>query len=309
MVVLNRLSITAAFLLLITSSSFAVWNIMAEGDGRLEYNEVDKIGAGLNLASLSIRKTTSDARGDRLIVFLNGEAENNFKELMLHEAYVRYKGPLSLWNVTIGRFAIPFGTILSYASSRYLWSGLEKYTLGLEADDGLQISGVTEHFDYALAVTRGVGTHGDFEKLGEGLLTSRVAIPLDDEELFVLGVSGAAGRLQSHNRVEERMIGGLDGSFAFSRLNGRFELAFGKSGMHTLAAASGIMDFPIYRWLEINSGARYVMSGDVDMAAIYSGLTLRVKGFVIRGGYTYAYEEEQNQNAAVQLYYQYSWNR
>jgi hypothetical protein len=302
----NRL---ALFVLLLTLSPFAVWNITAEGDGRLIYDEVDKLDGELHLAAISVKKTLSDSKGDRLILFFNGEAEDNFKEVMLHEAYIRYKGPLSLWNITVGRFAIPFGTILSYTSSRYLWSGLESWTLGLEADDGLQVSGVTERFDYAFAVTRGVGKHGDFEKLGKGLLTSRVAIPLDDEELFVIGISGAAGRLHSHNGVEERMVGGLDGSFTFSRLTGRTEFALGRAGEHTLAMASGIIDFPVYRSLEINSGARYVMSGDVNMAAIYGGMTFRVKGFVIRGGYTYVNEEEPNHNIAVQLYYQYSWSR
>ncbi|MBL8026161.1 MAG: hypothetical protein JNL74_07110 [Fibrobacteres bacterium] len=299
----------ALFLLCIASTPSASWNVTAEGDGRLNYSDTGDAAGGINLASLSIRKTLSDSKGDRLIIFVNGEAENNFKELMLHEAYLRYKGPLSLWNVTLGRFAIPFGTIQSYTSSRYLWAGLENFTVGIEADDGLLISGVTGMFDYAFSVTRGVGTHGTLDELGEGLLSTRFAIPFGMEESFVLGLSGTAGRLMAHHGVEERILGGADAFINLSRLNSRVEAVAGKSGEHTLISAGWIGDFSLTRLFEINSGLRYSSAGEMEIYSAYCGLTAKIKGFTLRGGYTYDYEQKPFHSAALQLYYQYTWVR
>lgn len=220
-VLLSRL-----FFMLVPLSIFGALSATIESDVRAESSDTTSLSGSFEYLSLAVRKTFSDSRGDRLILFINGEVHDNLHGHMLHEGYLRYKGPLSRWNITIGRFALPFGTITTYPSSRYLWAGLEEYSLGIEADDGALFSGVMSHFDYALSLTRGVGAHGSFERLGKGLLVGKLSFPLNSDESVVVGASGAVGTVLLHDSINNhrRHIGSIDLYLLKNGLNCRAEI-------------------------------------------------------------------------------------
>ncbi|MEZ4550364.1 MAG: hypothetical protein R2874_07785 [Desulfobacterales bacterium] len=63
--------------------------------------------ANVHLIGASVRKTFADGHGDRFIFFGLVEAADNFNEVMAHELYGQYKGPMGAWNVTAGQLTYP----------------------------------------------------------------------------------------------------------------------------------------------------------------------------------------------------------
>jgi hypothetical protein len=92
-----------------TGGSSCSWNFSADADLRGRWSSAEKLSAEVHAVGLSIRKSFADNSGDRFIISGLFEAEKNFSEFMIHELYLRFKGPMGLWNITAGRIGIPYG--------------------------------------------------------------------------------------------------------------------------------------------------------------------------------------------------------
>ena len=100
----SRRAIAVLMLLIAPVGACGSGNISAEIDARLRLEERGECNARLHLLGLSLRHTFADRRGDRLALFGLARAEHDLSEVMLHELYARYKGPLGAWDLTVGRF-------------------------------------------------------------------------------------------------------------------------------------------------------------------------------------------------------------
>ncbi len=98
--------------------------------------------ANIHRIGISARKTFADRHGGRLILFGLVEAEDNFDEIMAHEFYGQYKGPMGAWNVTAGRFGLPWGLLPGFSASRLLYDMPHDRLLGMDVDSGVKVSGM-----------------------------------------------------------------------------------------------------------------------------------------------------------------------
>lgn len=111
--------------------------------------------AGVEGAFLNVRQVFTQGGADRWIVVVQGDSGDNFEHPRLYQTFVQLKGPLGRWNVRAGRYIVPFGLLATYDSERLVLNTMEPLTLGLKLDNGIQASGFTEDFDYAVSVTEG----------------------------------------------------------------------------------------------------------------------------------------------------------
>jgi len=95
--------------LTLPAEAVASWNLSADVDARYRWEDRDDYEANLHRVGASVRKTFADDRGDRFILFALVEAEDDFDEIIAHEFYGQYKGPLGAWSLTTGRFGLPGG--------------------------------------------------------------------------------------------------------------------------------------------------------------------------------------------------------
>lgn len=135
---------------------------------------------------LNLRQVFTQGGADRWIVVAQGDSGENFKHPHLYQTYAQLKGPLGHWNVRAGRYLVPFGLLASYDSERLVLNTMEPLILGLKLDNGVQVSGFTEDFDYAVSVTEGGAVR-------RPVLTARLGRGGDDDLSW--GVSAMAGRL------------------------------------------------------------------------------------------------------------------
>lgn len=144
-----------------------LWPITAFGDsltasGGLDaHMEMGTDGADARLEGLflNLRRIVSEKEADRWILVLQTDSGENFKEPHLYQTYAQLKGPLGQWNVRAGRYIVPFGLLSSYDTERLVLRTIEPLTIGLKLDEGVQVHGFTQRFDYAFSLTEGVKEH------------------------------------------------------------------------------------------------------------------------------------------------------
>ena len=281
--------------------------LVLEGDVRATAPEGGPADAGVHAAAAGLRHTFADATGDRLILYGLVEARADFDDLMVHELYARYKGPLGAWNVTAGRFRLPFGLLTGFASDRLLFHTVEERTLGFDADDGLMLSGQVGDWDYGLAATQGLGPHRDPDWPGPGLVTGRLGATLGESGDASLGLSVAAGRsrLAHHTGMETdapRRLAALDATLVRGRATVRLETSAGSLDRAGLAAAYAGLDFAVRSRWELNAAGSLVRHAGGSADAWFLGLTFRPSWLTIRGGYHYAHEAAPHHRLTAQLY-------
>lgn len=111
--------------------------------------------AGVEGIFLNLRQVLTQGGADRWIIVAQGDSGEKFVHPHLYQTYAQLKGPLGRWNVRAGRFIVPFGLLASYDSERMVLNTMEPLSLGLKLDNGIQVSGFTLDFDYAVSVTQG----------------------------------------------------------------------------------------------------------------------------------------------------------
>lgn len=190
---------------------------------------------GLEGAFLNLRQTLSQGSADRWAFVLQGDSGENAASPHLYQAYGEWKGPLGRWKVRGGRFLVPFGLLAQIDSERLLLNTQEPLSLGLKLDEGLQVQGFTQGFDYAAALTNGLRAHGP-------IFSGRLG---QERESFTFGLSWLVGRLpetagkesvELPNHVLEgipfvrkRRLG-LDGTWNLGPTLLRAELVAGRDG-------------------------------------------------------------------------------
>lgn len=268
--------------------------------GRAAAAEVHAVAAGL-------RHTFADRTGDRLILYGLAEARADFDELMFHELYARYKGPLGAWNVTAGRFRLPFGLLAGFTSERLLFPTVEERTLGFDADDGLMLSGQSGDWEYGLTATQGLGPHRAPDWPGPGLVTGRIGATRGESGEVNLGLSLAAGRSRVEHHMDmatdvPRRLAALDATLYHGRATVRLETSAGSLDRASLTAAYAALDFAVRPRWEVNAAGSFVHREGEDVAAWFLGLGFRPSWFTIRGGYRHAHQGAPRHQVALQLY-------
>ena len=141
---------------------------------------------------LNLRKVWADETGDRWIGVAQADFDDNFEQIQPYQVYLQYKGPLGKWNVRAGHFLLPLGLLATYDTERLLFRGLEELSLGIRHDTGAQVFGRFGEFDYAVAVTDGLGADRLFDGRANPVVTARVAYVRDD---WQAGLSTLVGRV------------------------------------------------------------------------------------------------------------------
>lgn len=296
--------------LLAAAGPRASWNVSADIDVRYRLSDWRDHAGGLHVAGLSLRKTFADSKGDRLTLFGLVEASDNFREIMPHELYGQYKGPLGSWNVTLGRFGLPYGLLTGFSSSRLLYDMPHRATIGYAVDNGIMLSGVKGMWDYGVAATQGYGPHHTPGFPGHGLGTARLGVTLGDAGDVILGVSGAYGRTShAHHRdsTVSRAVGGIDATLYLGRLLCRMELNGGVADEQFLATGFAGADFALLPGLDVHIAVTGVRRGDHTEDAWFAGVTYKLRWCTLRGGYRYAWHNKPHHQAALQIYRLFSF--
>lgn len=300
-------------ILLFSQSAKGSWTFSADGDGRVNWVNPDSFEAKVNVVGLSLRKTIADHTGDRYIFSALLEAEDNFSDIMLHELYFRYKGPMSIWNLTVGRYTLPYGLLNSFSTSRLLFESDYKSVIGDDADNGLMFSGISGYADYAVSITQGYGPHAVTPLPGPGMLISRFGYTLGDTEEYNLGVSFVFGKsIVSHdvhnNDTVKRVIGGIDATLSLGQAMLRTELHGGLKNDEMFFSSFGICDFALSQRVDITAGLKYTHEHGMDIPAIHGGITFKPPWFTVRGGFTYEKNSRENYIISLQIYRLFSYS-
>jgi hypothetical protein len=304
-----KLEALAALILIAAAGAGATLNLSADGDIRYRLSPGPVQDGGVEVVGVSVRKTFADTKGDRLTLFGLVEAYDNFSEVMVHELYARYKGPLGRWNVTGGRFGLPWGLLTNFSTTRLLYDLGHERLLGFDADNGVMVSGVVGSFDYAAALTQGYGAHHQPELKGVGLGSGRLGVTLGEGAEWSVGVSGVYG-LTAHEHSQEmfvkRAVGGVDATAALGRYTARAELGVGTIDAHGIVAGGAAVDIALLGRLELNFALRGEHGAHGAQGRLFSGVTVKPSWFTLRGGYEYGYNEEPRHQVAFQLYRQFA---
>jgi hypothetical protein len=325
----RRISMTAVMLLslliMVPATTWAAWNLSVDGDARYRLTDWEDHDANVHLVGASLRKTLSDGKGDRLILFGLVEAEDNFSEVMLHEIYGTYKGPMGLWNVTVGRFGLPWGLLPGFSATRLLYDMSHGAVLGMNVDNGLMLSGVSGALDYAASVTQGYGPRGTPEDLNLNLGTARIGFTPGDTEEFTIGVSGAVGKSRrAHaadpkgdmgmdmdtqmDRALHRAVAGLDATWYLGRWLGRTEVSYGRVDHQAMTAGFAALDYALLPKLDVTLATNLIWRGSDFTDEWFAGFTGKPPWFTIRGGYRYVGNSPSHHEVVFQLYRLFSYN-
>lgn len=311
----SRISTVLLLLLALSSFATASWMISADADLRYRASLPREHWGGVEALGLSVRKTIADQQGDRWILFGMGEVMNNFSMLMLHEGYVRLKGPLGAWNISAGRMLLPFGLLYNYSADRMIFNTLEQSSLGMSADNGLQFSGVLPSFDYSVSLTQGYGA-GEITGIGKGLLTSRLGFQVGEYDDGSVGFSLAAGYTShnasdhhdhhSHHGGEEefitRYVGSVDLTYYLGQMVIRSEFSGGSIDNQMFAGAFALADYALSSRTDLTLAANISRTGETYEDTWFGGLSFRSAWFTFRSGYSYSHFKEKKHEITIQLY-------
>lgn len=257
---------------------------------------------------LNLRKIWSDDAGDRWIAVAQADLDHNFEDLSPYQVYLQYKGPLGKWNLRAGHFLLPFGLLATYDTERLVLNGLEEASLGLRKDTGAQVLGRFGHWDYALAVSMGVGDERLLPLERSRLLTGRVAYVTDTGQI---GVSLLAGRLlpdaqNDADAVRDEWRIGTDVTTSLGRFTLRAEALAGGTAGRPAGGGIVLADYALGSRLELNTRAAY-WSEESSPYSVGAGFTYRPWNRLqlrIADSRTFG---EGNRNAlTAQIYYDFS---
>ena len=282
-------------------------NISSEIDARLHFREGGEIDAEVHLLGLSLRHTFADRKGDRLALFGLARAEQNFSEVVLHELYARYMGPLGSWNLTLGRFRLPYGLMYSFDAATLLYDTPNELLLGMDSDNGVMLSGIAGPIDYAASFTQGYGHHTpDFP--GHGIAIIRLGIMPGETEEISIGISGAYGKsstMHDSETVLERALAGADATLYVGRWLTRLELDAGTVGGASILAGFAGLDYALSPRIDLNMAASIVRQYSSTTGTWFAGMTWRSRWITVRGGYQYE-DPTYSHQFTIQAYYLFS---
>lgn len=284
-----NLAIVLSLLFVVTSKASASLSLTADMDSRYQNTDFEEDELKVEAVGLSLKKVFSDAQGDRVILFTLLDAMDNFREVMVDQGYVQYKGPMGRWNIILGRYIAPFGLLPNYSTKRLLIKTLEYETAGLSSDSGLQVSGVLKDFDYAVSLSQGTGANRWADIDNEQVVSFRIGRQGADFEDLRVGLSGFLGRVMPDKTH------GKTGSAAYKKLLAvdlikyhgpmvaRAEITVGEEGDKLLNAAFLGADYAIFPKTDLNFAYTHLKKTEHKTDAITVGVTYNLfAGFQIR---------------------------
>lgn len=165
------------------SLSLASTDITGAFDSRLELTEFSEWHYMLHGAELNIKYTYADARGDRLMGFLQIPYSPHWKSerFLYHygDAYLIVKGDLEEPSIRVGRFDIPFGLLKTFDSHFSLAPQLFEKSLALKKDIGASFSGYYKILTYDLSFTQGYNSFSN----PRNDMPITIRLGLDNEEI------------------------------------------------------------------------------------------------------------------------------
>lgn len=303
-----NLFLVAVNILLATSAESAIF-FTADADMRYKMADSKRPEFKVEALGIGVRKVFADRMGDRIILFPLLETMDNLKETMLDQAYLQYKGPLGRWNITTGRYRLPFGLLSSYSTKRLLIKTLEYETIGIESDNGILLSGIIKDFDYALSLSQGVGTERWSDIDNEGLMVFRVGYQGIDFEALRIGLSGCLGRVlpkKGHNQIPNSTLYKKILSIDLTKYHGvkvyRAEVSFGEEEKKRIFSAFLGIDWSIFPKLDLNVGHIYLNKHSHETGSVTLGLTYNVYGVQIRAGQRFSFIGEEKDEFSLQVY-------
>jgi len=257
---------------------------------------------------LNLRKVWSDDAGDRWIGVGQVDFDHNFQDVRPYQVYLQYKGPLGKWNLRAGHFLLPFGLLATYDTERLVLQGLEEASLGIRKDTGIQALGHFGRWDYALALTLGVGDRRLLPLDNSRLLTGRLAYVGDAGQV---GLSVLAGRLlpdagDGSPRVRDEWRLGADATKSLGRLTVRAEALGGATEGRAVGGGIVLADYALRPRLELNTRAAYWRE-ESEPYAVGIGLTYRPwSRLYLRVADSQVFGERDSNAFTAQVYFEFS---
>lgn len=258
---------------------------------------------------LNSRKVFADASGDRLILVGQLDAENNFEDVRLYNAYVQLKGPLGHVNLRLGRYILPFGLLAYYDTERLLVQSLDPLSLGIKLDLGAQVLGYFGPLDYAVSVSQGTGK-GFNDPDGNKLLTTRVGMQGENGRAGISYLDGQVivdpDEFPVPGSFDRRRVA-LDGEWSWQAWTLRGELISGRDDGESVSGGILLADYEFTPAWSLNSKlARW--NGLTRQADLALGISYRLpKGFTIRTAETYRRLDQADVRLfSLQLYWEFA---
>lgn len=304
--ILHSLIFLAMVAQLVTPSAHAMWNVTLDGDARGKVMSSGNGNIEIHAAGLLLRKSIADPTGDRFMLTMLAEAYDSFREIMLHEASLRLKGPMGRWNITGGRFTLPYGLLSSFSTTRLLFSTWYDELFGFDVDNGILVSGIKGDVDYGIALTQGLGPHHRFSLEKQAVLSGRIGYTLGDAAEYIFGVSVVHGNFSGMRGTEilHPISGlGLDATVTNGPLTLRISIDGGTKDDSAYLRGFLFTQYGINRYVDIDLGTKRGKSKhNATSAVLYAGCTTRNRFLTIRGGYTYGLNAKEEHLFSIQLY-------
>lgn len=278
-------------------------------DGRPGYSSAEGDETELRGLFLNLRQVWQDDGGDRWIGVAQLDVEHDFSEVQPYQVYLQYKGPLGKWNVRAGHFLVPFGLLATYDTERLLLGGIEDLSLGIRHDTGVEWFGRVGDWDYALAVTDGLGVTSLTDERANPVVSGRVALVRDE---WQLGLSVFSGRVVF---AETRDFGwddarlhlvALDFTRSWGPLTVRAEATAGTERGQGVWGGVVLADYALTERLEVNTRAAHWQGADAQ-TFLAAGLSYRLAdGLFVRVADQFELGENENNTVTGQLYFEFS---
>lgn len=260
-------------------------------------------------AFLNLRKVWSDDVGDRWIGVAQVDVDDNARRIRPYQVYLQYKGPLGAWNVRAGHYLLPVGLLATYDTERLLLHGLEKTSLGIRKDTGVELFGRFGAWDYAASLTDGLSDVRFIDADARPTVTARLAYVRGESQI---GVSTVLGRVlvdpdfgHEGGPVRERRVA-LDATTSRGPLTVRGEVVAGTNDGQAVAGGLLLGDYALTSKLELNTQYAYWNRRD-EPHAIGIGVSYQVRsGLFVRGADVYRMGKDKRNGFSFQIYYEFS---
>lgn len=292
------------FLVAVEAHSF---QIDVEGDARYRTAELKEHEVEMHRLGYGFRHVFSDRDGDRFLLFCRIEGEHNFSLFLMEQAYAQYKGPMGRWNITAGRFVIPFGLNVTYETESLLVKTTAEKTITNKYDSGILFSGRIDNFEYALSLTQGIGARRWIDNDPGKLVSFRIGVSGGEEEDYNFGISGMTGSVYSNERKQFKKLFAIDGTKYLGQLIFRGEFTLGLENAERVYGLFLGMDYRFYQSLDLSIAFNLFHRGTSNMSATV-GLAYHTPffGFVIRAAHTLTIGGWYNESF-IQVYNKHSF--
>lgn len=306
---LSRTFLTSAVLILPVAACADGFVVSGGVDLRAHYESAGAANAEVHGLFLNLRQVWSDATGDRWIAVAQGDWDDNFQDVEPYQAYLQYKGPLGRWNARAGHFLLPFGLLATYDTERLLLRGVEELSVGVRHDTGAEILGRFGDWDYAVAVTGGLGAERFPDSSANAVLSARLAYAQED---WQIGLSTLMGRVLINEEnfgaegfVDERRVA-LDATKTLGAWTLRAEAVLGNDDGQLVGGGVMLADYALTSRLEINSRlAWWHRDGDRQFASLGVSYQL-APGLFVRLADNYEFGRREQNELTAQLYFEFS---